>query len=85
MRKTQGMGTIPPIALHLGMLSLQCNVHWLTFKPTFSGVEQPPSKKKSRKGKAVFMTGVPGVQVFTEEPKMRELQIIVQRMCKWKG
>lgn len=35
--------------------------------------------------KAVFMEGVPGVSVFTEQPKAFQLQEKVQRMCEWKG
>lgn len=41
-------------------------------------------RKKWTNKNPVFMAGVPGVSVFTEEPKASELQRKVQDMCEWK-
>lgn len=42
-----------------------------------------PYKRKNGKT-PVFMEGVPGVEVFNEQPKAFHLQKKVQVMCEWK-
>lgn len=55
-----------------------------------SSMNKTPQKNKNnsrRHGnmkKAVFMVGVPGVSVFTEQPKAFQLQKKVQAMCEWR-
>lgn len=51
----------------------------------FSDATRLPPRKRMRKTNAVFMEGVPGIEVFTKEPDVYELQRKVQAMCKWAG
>ncbi|KAI4465297.1 mrna-capping enzyme [Holotrichia oblita] len=48
-----------------------------------SYTNKKPHKRKNGKT-PVFMEGVPGVEVFNEQPKAFQLQKKVQAMCEWK-
>lgn len=48
----------------------------------------PPAKKRRKEFlnlNATFMTGVPGVTLVTDQPRLGTLQATVQDMCAWKS
>lgn len=51
-------------------------------EPISSANGDVKSKMPKRGGK--FMEGVPGVQLFTAQPKLNNIQKKIQAMCKWK-
>lgn len=53
-----------------------------------SSSSKPPPSKRSKRNEfvnvnATFMSGVPGVSLVTDQPRLKSLQERVQMMCEW--